>query len=79
MQVSVRLFGTLPRHYPGNYPDCGLQAEVPKGITVVQLVETMQIPREHVAIVAVNGRVAGPDDTVPENAEIQFFQGLHGG
>lgn len=79
MRVRVRLFGTLPRYYPGNYPDSGLDVEIWKDISVAELVELVQLPQEHVAIVSINGRLAKANDTIPDNAEVKFFQSLSGG
>lgn len=79
MRVRVRLFGTLSHYYPENYPPPGLDVEIPDGSTVADLVEAIQMPREHVAIVSINGRIAKANDPVPNNAEAKFFQPLHGG
>ena len=79
MHVCVRLFGTLPRHYPGDYPHSGLDVEIWQDISVAELVELLQLSSEHVAIVSINGRLAKAGDPVPDGAEVKFFQTLNGG
>ncbi|MCP3891072.1 MAG: MoaD/ThiS family protein [Desulfobulbaceae bacterium] len=79
MQVIVKLFGTLPDHYPGDYPNSGLDVEVNTTTCVAELVELLQLPREQVAIVSINGRLAKAGDVLPDNSEVKVFQALHGG
>ena len=79
MQVRVRLFGTLPEHYPGGYPHSGLDVEINSPTSVAELVELLQLPRNHVAIVSINGRLAKAYDVLPENGEVKIFQHLNGG
>jgi sulfur carrier protein ThiS len=79
MHVRVRFFGTLPQYYPGNYPHSGLDVEIWEDISVAELVDLVQLPQEHVAIVSINGRLAKANDAIPDNAEVKFFQSLSGG
>ena len=79
MQVSVRLFGTLPNYYPGDYPPSGLKVDCSRGIAVAELVELLQLPQEQIVIVSINGRISKSYDVVPGNTEVKFFQALHGG
>ncbi len=79
MKVCVKLFGTLPEHYPGNYPETGLIVEIPENCSVAELVESIKLPQEHVALVAINGMLAKGVDVVPEGAEVKLFQSLSGG
>lgn len=79
MIVSVRLFGTLANYYPGDYPPSGLKVDCSRGISVAGLVELLQLPQDHIAIVSINGILCKAEDIVPENAEVKFFQALHGG
>ncbi|SDO72396.1 MoaD/ThiS family protein [Desulforhopalus singaporensis] len=79
MKVHLRLLGTLPDYYPGDYPETGLDLDVPAGITVGELADLVQMPRERISIVSVNGFLAKADDKVPENGVVKFLQSLHGG
>ncbi len=79
MQVIVRLFGTLPRCYPGDYPPSGLKVDCNQDISVAKLVELLQLPQDRISIVSINGVLSKAEDIVPGNAEVKFFQALHGG
>lgn len=79
MRVSLRLFGTLPDYYPGDYPQTGLDVNIWPEISIAELVALVQLPQEQVAIVSINGMLAKADDIVPDSAEVKFFQPLSGG
>lgn len=79
MRVFVKLYGTLPNFYGGDYPPSGLDVNSRQGISVAELVQLVQLPRDQVAIVTINGRLAKAGDIVPESAEVKFFQPLNGG
>lgn len=79
MQVFLRLFGTLPSHYPGDYPPTGLDLETVQNISVAELIEFVELPQEQVAIVTINGMLAKAADIIPVKAVVKFFQPLHGG
>jgi sulfur carrier protein ThiS len=79
MQVTVLLFGTLPNYYPGDYPPSGLEVDCSRGISVAELVELLELPKNHIAIVSINGILCKAKDIVPDNAEVKCFQALHGG
>lgn len=79
MHVYVKLFGTLPQYYPGDYPNSGLDVEIWQDISVGELVELVHLSQEHVAIVSINGRLAKASDVVPDGSEVKFFQALSGG
>ncbi len=79
MQVCLRLFGTLPSYYQGDYPPTGLDLETVHNISVAELIEFVELPQEQVAIVSINGMLAKAADTIPARAEVKFFQPLNGG
>jgi len=79
MHVCVKLFGTLPLYYPGDYPNSGLEIGIWQNISVGELVELVHLSQEHVALVSINGRLVKAGDVVPNGAEVKFFQALSGG
>lgn len=79
MSVRVKLYGTLPDAYSGEYPEDGLVVATRHYITVAQLVDLLQIPRSRVSLVSINGRLSKADDQVPDGCLVKFFQPLHGG
>jgi molybdopterin converting factor small subunit len=79
MSVQVKLYGTLPDVYPGDYPEGGLFVSTGNQITVAELVDLLRIPRDRVSLVSINGRLSKAEDRVPDGAVVKFFQPLHGG
>jgi len=79
MKVCVKLFGTLPKYYPGSYPDSGLMVEIFENTSVAELLQFIGLPQEKVAIVAIDGMLAKGEDVVPDGAEVKFFQSFTGG
>ena len=79
MRVRIKLLGTLPSHFPGRYPASGLEADLPVGSTVGDVVAVVGIPTGRLGIVTVNGRLAKSADPVPENATVKLFQKIAGG
>ncbi len=79
MKVRVKLQGTLPDHYQGAYPETGLEVECETTITVADLVSRIGVAEKKVALVSINGRLAKPDDRVPDGAVVKFLQQLSGG
>lgn len=79
MKAYVKLLGTLPKYYPGDYPECGLEVEIWQRITVTELVELVQISKERIAIVSINGLLAKAGDEIPDGAQVKLIQTLSGG
>ncbi|PHR26826.1 MAG: hypothetical protein COA36_11060 [Desulfotalea sp.] len=79
MQVHVKLYGTLPKLYLGDYPKTGLDVAAWQGLTVAELVQLVPLPHNQVAIVSINGFLAKAADAVPQNAQVKFFQPINGG
>jgi sulfur carrier protein ThiS len=79
MQVRVKLLGTLPSLYLSEYPEAGLQLELPDSTTVAELVAVLGMPPARVAIVTINGVLARAGDRIPENGLVKLMHGLVGG
>ncbi len=79
MKARIKLLGTLPSHYSGSYSASGIEVNLPDNATVATVVETIGIPKERLGIVTINGRLAKAFDSIPEDAEVKFFQTIAGG
>lgn len=79
MHVRVKLLGTLPSYYAGEYSAAGLDLDIPIGSTIEDLVEAIGIPRERVAIVTINNLLAKSGDSIPEHGLVKLMQSLAGG
>ena len=79
MRVRIKLLGTLPSHYPGDYPAAGLEVDLPPGTTAADIVAVVGIPAARLGLVTVDGRIAREADSIPENATVKLFQKIAGG
>lgn len=79
MRVRIKLLGTLPSHFPGRYPASGIEADLPAGATVAEVVALAGISTSRLGFVTVNGRIAKAAHTIPENATVKLFQKIAGG
>lgn len=79
MEVLVKLLGTLPAYYPGDYPATGLRVTLPAAATVADLVVILGLPEERLALVTINDVLARADQSIPAKAIIKFLQPLAGG
>ncbi len=79
VRARIKLLGTLPSHFSGSYPASGIEVNLPDNATVAAMVEILSIPKERFGMVTINGRLARAVDTVPDGAEVKFFQPIAGG
>lgn len=79
MKVSVKLFSVLRDCVPDYDPQKGVEADLPDGSTVIDLLGHLGIPMSKVPVVACNGRVLQPSDTIQEDSTLHIFQPVAGG
>ena len=79
MKISVRLFGTLARDFPGYHRAAGLEVEIPENATAGDLLFQLKFAESRSAVVAVNGKLMKPDDILPAGAIVNVFQSVFGG
>ncbi len=79
INVLVKLFATLRRHYPKFGLGEAMPVELPYGATVGQLVERLRLPADQVKTVFVNGIVRGDDHTLADGDELGIFPPVGGG
>lgn len=77
--VNVKLYGTLPWRFQTYDSDKGLTVELPRGARVIDLSKQLNIAPADTGVVAIDGRVARPEDVLPDGASIRIFQVTHGG
>lgn len=77
--VTVKLYGTLPRRFPAYDPQKGLTVTLGPGATLADLTRQLNITPEDTGVVAMEGRVADPDELLPDGARVRIFQVAHGG
>ncbi len=79
MNVRVKLFGLLPRRFPGYDPEKGLEVDLPPGARVKDLLARLGISKEEGGIVAMNGQVQKAEAEVGEGAVLHVFHPIVGG
>lgn len=79
IHIRIKLLGTLPSRFRHPYAAAGLDLKVPDGLTVGELVERLEIPKERVAMIAINGYLAKADDRIPDRAIVKLIQPIAGG
>lgn len=79
VDVSVKLFATLRRHYPEVGIGEAIPINMPEGTTVGQLMERLSLPSEEVKLIFVNGRRETEDYVLRDRDEIGMFPPVGGG
>ncbi|RJQ86504.1 MAG: hypothetical protein C4519_01955 [Desulfobacteraceae bacterium] len=79
ISVNVKLYGTLPWRFQGYDPEKGLTVQLGQGARVLDLTEKLNIAPADTGVVAIDGRVAKPEERIRAGATIRIFQVAHGG
>lgn len=79
IRVAVKLYGTLSWRVQGYDSANGLTLELARGARVIDLTEKLNITPEDTGVVAIDGRVARPDDALSDGASVRIFQKAYGG
>ncbi|OGP84251.1 MAG: hypothetical protein A2Z08_11245 [Deltaproteobacteria bacterium RBG_16_54_11] len=79
MNVKVKLFGLLPRRFPGYNPEQGMEVLLPQGARVKDLLARLDISKEEGGIVAMNGLVQKADAELRDGSVVHVFHPIAGG
>jgi molybdopterin synthase sulfur carrier subunit len=88
MKVYVKLFATLARsvseavmarHPQGIRAGSTLEVELPEGSTLADLVAHLDLPREEIKLLFINGRSQEPDYRLEPEDEVGIFPPIGGG
>jgi sulfur carrier protein ThiS len=79
VNVRVKLFGLLPRRFPGYNPERGMEVELPPGARVGDLLARLNISKEEGGIVAVDGLVQKAEAELRDGSQISVFHPIVGG
>jgi sulfur carrier protein ThiS len=74
--VTVHVYADLRQYFDGKAED---QVDVTDGQTVRDLLSRAGIPGDHVHIILVNHRVAGPDHILTPGERLDLFSAIGGG
>ncbi|MCJ7545880.1 MAG: MoaD/ThiS family protein [Deltaproteobacteria bacterium] len=79
MNVRVKLFGLLPRRFPGYDPEKGMEVELPPEARVKDLLAQLDISKEEGGIVAVEGLVQKAEAELRDGSVLHVFHPIVGG
>ncbi len=79
INIAVKLYGTLAWRIQGYDSEKGLHLEFAESACVVDLTDRLDLTPEDTGVVALDGRVAEPNDTLYDGAQVRIFQVAHGG
>ncbi len=78
MVVEVRLFATLRRYTPAN-PSGVITADVPDGITVLELIKRIKIDPSEIHLIMINGIGSEFEKIVCNGDRVGLFPPVGGG
>ncbi len=77
--VQAKLFATLRRQYPDLEIGEAMPVELPDDATVQHLLDKLDLPREQVKIIFVNGIIKREKASLSDGDEIGIFPPVGGG
>jgi sulfur carrier protein ThiS len=79
VNVRVKLFGLLPRRFPGYDAEKGMEVDLPRGARVKDLLYQLGISKEEGGIVAIDGLVQKAEAELKEGSILFVFHPIVGG
>jgi len=79
MRIQVKLFATLGGYIPGGKSGIPLEVEIAEGSSVADLIKKLNLPREELKVVFVNGRTRPLDWLLHTGDEVGMFPPIGGG
>ncbi|WZL73913.1 MoaD/ThiS family protein [Clostridiaceae bacterium 35-E11] len=76
MKIVIKLKGPLQKYHDGIKTKL---KDLPVGMSIKEIISEMNLPREHISMVTVNGIKVTLDYVLQEDAEIQMFPYVSGG
>ena len=77
--VQAKLFATLRRYYPELAIGEAMTVDLADDATVEELLEKLDLPRDEVKVVFVNGVIQKPQYSLSDGDEIGIFPPVGGG
>ncbi len=77
--VKVKLYGALPERIEDYDSENGIVVRLDQGARVKELNDRLGLRPDDAGVVAIDGRVAGPDDPLNNGTTIKIFQKAYGG
>jgi sulfur carrier protein ThiS len=78
-ESSGQAFRLLSQDFPGYDPEKGLEAEIPDGARVKDLLDHLGISETKGGVVSVDGMIFRPEHPLKEGHAVHLFQAVCGG
>jgi len=78
MKIELRLYASLSRYMPERWKSSPV-VEIPKNMTVKELLESMEVPLGAVKVIFINGVQAGAGDLLRDGDRVGVFPPVAGG
>ena len=79
MQIKVKLYGTLGKDLADHDPIHGLSFDLPEGSSVLDLIESLDIPRKKVGIISVDGNLVKDGKVLEAGNFVRLYRPIFGG
>ena len=79
IRVNVKLFATLTRYFPDYDPRKGIEVEMKEGVTVEDLLRTLELSKNEAKNVFVNGISKKITDLINDRDQVKIFTLIVGG
>jgi sulfur carrier protein ThiS len=79
MKVTVKLYGTLGRRFPGYRHSEGLEVELPDGATAKDLLTLLEISEVQGVVVITEDHILKADDQMRDGVQVNVLQSIYGG
>jgi sulfur carrier protein ThiS len=79
MKIEVHLYATLTRYIPEDVRNEDRSIEVPDGVTIEEVLETLKVPLDHVKLVFVDGVRANLKSELKPGSRLGVFPPVGGG
>lgn len=79
IRVNVKLFATLTRYFPDYDPRKGIDVEMNEGVTVEDLLRTLDLSKNEAKSVFVNGISKKITDVINDQDQVKIFTLIVGG
>ena len=79
MEIKVKLYGTLGKDLAGHDPTHGLTCDLPEGSSIFDLIESLNIPRQKVGIISVDGNLVKDSHVLEKGSFVRLYRPIFGG
>ena len=79
IRVNVKLFATLTRYFPDYDPSKGIDVDMNEGVTVEDLLRTLNLSKNEAKSIFINGISKKITDRINDREQVKIFTLIVGG